>query len=119
MEQLRQQYRKILLVCMALGFALTGLGFCVDLFGMQAALIKAPYGAIVAVLLASVCGAALACLSFGFALIEQGMAEQALLRADAKCRNCIAALEGQNPWAAARLRDDYRRVKAVAAIKRP
>jgi hypothetical protein len=110
MEHLRQQYRHILLICLGLGFALTGLASALDLFGLQTFVLRAPGAVVVLLLMALICGAALACCSFGFALIEQGLAEQARLRADADCRACIAALQPQNPWAAARLQADYRQV---------
>ena len=110
MEHLRQQYRRIMGICLALGFVLTALALFFDLFGMQTALVRAPHAAIVALLMATICGSALACVSFGFVLIEQGMAEQARLRAKRDCEICISALAGQNPWAAAVLEDEFQQV---------
>ncbi|GHC58833.1 hypothetical protein [Neogemmobacter tilapiae] len=110
MEHLRRQYHQILLICLGLGFALTALAFAMDFFGLQTAVSRAPYSALVALLLALICGAALACCSFGFALIEQGMAEQARSRADQQCRACIEELRPRNPWAAAVLQAEYRRI---------
>jgi hypothetical protein len=79
---------------------------------LQTFLARAPYAAIVFTLLALICGAAMACCGFGYAVIEQGLAEQARLQAKAGCLASIETLQARNPWAAAVFQADYRRVEA-------